>query len=179
MKPAYTPTLFPTICQPTLGSFRPPVLPPDAGPPPSQPSTPKGSAVVKRKQMSAMFGAQYTDRYHGSPNVHVHPTIGAMMIKYLEKYHKINLRIFFKDTGINFWNIPSLKHYDGKQGQLKTCTHFQLRHCSDLECEMAHIMRAETYDNYITALMTVLGPSIAKALTKKEGGGSGKLKGKD
>ena len=85
--------------------------------------------MAKREQKAEIFQAQYTERYTGEANTEVHPTIAGMMQIYNKKFSELRIRNVCKRAGIKNYQLPSVKGFDGENGQLCTCNMFALENC--------------------------------------------------
>ena len=74
-----------------------------------------------------------------------------------------------KLVGLKFYRLPSVKGFDGENGQLRTCNMFTLKQCRDKLCKMAHLLSTEMYRAYPEQLVKILNMGVAVAVTKPEG----------
>ena len=74
---------------------------------------------------------------------------------------------------VKIYRLPSVKVFDGDNGQLHTCSMFKLKQCIDKLCKMAHLLTTDMEKAYPDQLVNMLSMGVAAAVTKPEGGKRG------
>ena len=106
-----------------------------------QPGTPGvGKHMAEREQKAEIFRTQYPERYTGGANTEVHLTIAGMMQNYNKKFSELRIRNVCKLGGGKFYRLPSVKGFDGKNGQVHTCGVFTLKQYRNKLRKMAHLL---------------------------------------
>ena len=86
-----------------------------------------GQHMVKREQKSEIFRAQYPERYTGETNTEVYPTIAGMIQNYNKKFSELCISNVYNLAGVKFYQLSSVKVFDGNNGQLRMCNMFTLK----------------------------------------------------
>ena len=103
----------------------------------------------------------------------MHPTISGMMHDYNKKFSELCIRNLCKLAGVKFYRLPSLKGFEGENGQLLTCNMSTLKQCINKLCKMAHLLPTDMDKAYPEQLVKMLSRVVAVAVTKPEGGKRG------
>ena len=86
-----------------------------------QPGTPGvGKHMAEREQKAEIFWAQYLERYTGGTKTEVHPKIAGMVQNYKKKFSELCIINVCKLAGVKIYGLPSVKGFDGDNGQLCT-----------------------------------------------------------
>ena len=93
-----------------------------------------------------------------------------MMQNYNEKFSELLISNVCKLARVKIYRLPSVKGFDGENGQLRTCNMFKLKQCSNKLCKMAHFLPTEMNKAYPEQLVKMLSSGLAAAVTKTEGG---------
>ena len=78
-----------------------------------------------------------------------------------------------KLVGLKFYRLPSVKGFDGENGQLCTCNIFTLKQCRNKICKVAHLLPTDMEKAYSEQLVNMPSTGVAAAVTKPEGGKRG------
>ena len=93
-----------------------------------QPGTPGiGQHMAECEQEAEIFRAQYPERYTGGGNTEVQPTISGMMQNYNKKFSELHISNMCKLEGVKIYGLPSVKGFDSKNRQIRTCNMFTLK----------------------------------------------------
>ena len=83
--------------------------------------------MAKPEQKMEIFWSQYLERYIGDTNTELHPTIEGTMQNYNNKFLELRISNVCKLAGVKIYRLPSVKGFDGENGQLFTCDMFKLK----------------------------------------------------
>ena len=71
---------------------------------------------------------------------------------------------------VKLYRLPSVKGFDGENGQICTCNMFTLKQCRNKLYKMAHLLPKDMEKAYPEQLVNMLSTGVAAAVTKpKEG----------
>ena len=70
------------------------------------------------------------------------------------------------------YRLPSVKGFDGDNGQLRACNMFMLKQCRNRLYNMAHLLTTEMDKSYPEQLVRILSTGVAAPVTKPKGGKS-------
>ena len=74
-----------------------------------------------------IFRSNYPECYTGGENTEVHPTIAGMKKNYNKNFSELRISNLCKLAGVKNYRLPSVKGFDGENGQLCTCKIFTLK----------------------------------------------------
>ena len=95
------------------------------------------------------------------------------MQNYNKKFSELRISNVCKLAGVKIYRLPSVKGFDGENGQLRTCNMFSLKQCRNKLCKMVHLLPTDMYKSYPEQLVKILSTGVAAAVTKLEGGKRG------
>ena len=78
-----------------------------------------------------------------------------------------------KLAGVKIYRLPSVKGFDGENGQICTCNMFTLKQCINKICKMAHLLPTDMDKVYPEQLLKKLSMGVAEAVKKPKGGKKG------
>ena len=99
----------------------------------------------------------------------MHPTISGMMHNYNKKFYELRISNVCKLEGVKFYQLPSVKGFDGENGQICTCNMFTLKQCINKICKMAHLLLKDMDKEYPEQLVNMISTGVEAAVTKPEG----------
>ena len=99
----------------------------------------------------------------------MHPTIAGMKKNYNKNFSELRISNLCKLAGVKNYRLPSVKGFDGENGQLCTCNMFMLKQCSNKLCKMAHLLPTDMDKAYPEQLVNMLRTGIVAAVTKPKG----------
>ena len=74
-----------------------------------------------------------------------------------------------KLAGIKIYRLPSVKGFDGENGQICTDKIFTLKRCRNKLCNMVHLFPTETDKAYPEQLVKMLSTGVEAAVYKNRG----------
>ena len=92
------------------------------------------------------------------------------MHNYNKNFSKLRIRNVCKLAGVKNFRLPSVKGFEGENGQLCTCNMFTLKQCRNKLCKMAHLLTTDIDKTYPEQLVKMLITGVSAAVTKNEGG---------
>ena len=103
----------------------------------------------------------------------MHPTISGMMHNYNKKFSKLHISNVCKLAGVKIYQLPSVKGFDGENGQFCTCNMFMLKQCRNKICKMAQLLPTGMEKAYPEKLVSIMSKGVAVGVTKPEVGKRG------
>ena len=64
------------------------------------------------------------------------------------------------------YRLPSVKGFDGENGQLCTCNMFTLKQCRNNICKMTHLLPTKMDKEYPEQLVKILSTGVVAAVKK-------------
>ena len=129
--------------------------------------------MSEQKQKVGIFQAQYLECYTGEANIEVNPTIAGMIQFYNKNFSELCINNVGNLAGVNNYQLPSVKGFDGENGQICTYNMFTSKQCSIKLCKMAHLLPTDMDKIYPEQLVKMLSTGVAAANIKPEGGKGG------
>ena len=103
----------------------------------------------------------------------MHPTKAGMMQNYNKNFSELRISNVCKLAEVKIYRLPSVKGFDGENGQLCTYNMFTLKQCRNKLCKMEHFLPTDMDKAYPEQLLKMLSTVVAAAVTKPEGGKRG------
>ena len=122
--------------------------------------------MSEREKKAEIFQAQYPERYTGEANTEAQPRISDMMKNYNKNLSELRIRNVCNFTGVKIYRLPSIKGFDGENGQLFICNMFTLKQCRNKPCKMSHLLPTNMGKEYLEQLVKMLSTGAEAAVTK-------------